>query len=404
MCMAAPCGHAPLLGIAEGTAMVVAGAVGAVASLAGSIMSSSSQSKTAKSNYNAQIATNESNERNVAATNAANIESVEKTNEANYKLWQEQSKQQWDMWHAENEYNSPVAQRERLKQAGLNPILAMSNGTNTGQASSMMSPSPSPDIAPSSQPFLANAPIMQNADYSAVASSLANSPSLFYDLLSKHEDVRHKRNENMFDETSMPTRIASLTEQLEELKAKSNKTRADYTQMQLLNYVLEQSKQDLVMQNKFNWLNSVQDIVNKQEQVVASMANRDYQSFQIELSKMRFQLDATQAQAALKEIYKRIELLDVQRYNIEADTQLKDSQRDVNVAEVRKKEVEEVETVLRAYGIKLSNDQSETLLKYLDKMYTNGIRQENQDYWNPFHYVGSLLGGSAAAGIKAYYK
>lgn len=38
---------------------------------------------------------------------------------------------QWEMWHATNEYNTPLAQRQRLEEAGFNPNLMSGAPTNT---------------------------------------------------------------------------------------------------------------------------------------------------------------------------------------------------------------------------------------------------------------------------------
>lgn len=63
-----------------------------------------------------------------AMTNAAN----ERLDQAN-RDWQEK------MWRANNEYNTPLNQRNRLEEAGINPALAFQNG-NTGVASSAPTP------------------------------------------------------------------------------------------------------------------------------------------------------------------------------------------------------------------------------------------------------------------------
>lgn len=45
---------------------------------------------------------------------------------------------QWDMWNAQNEYNTPAAQRARLEAAGYNPMLMNSAGSSAaGNAGSM---------------------------------------------------------------------------------------------------------------------------------------------------------------------------------------------------------------------------------------------------------------------------
>ena len=50
------------------------------------------------------------------------------------------------MWNAQNEYNTPLAQANRLRQAGINPYLAMQNDGNVGQAQNANIPSGSPDM------------------------------------------------------------------------------------------------------------------------------------------------------------------------------------------------------------------------------------------------------------------
>lgn len=45
---------------------------------------------------------------------------------------------QWDMWNAQNEYNTPAAQRARLEAAGYNPMLMNNMGSSaSGEAGSM---------------------------------------------------------------------------------------------------------------------------------------------------------------------------------------------------------------------------------------------------------------------------
>lgn len=64
-------------------------------------------------NYFSQQETNEFNERATRETNAMNSSIAQENRD-----WQER------MWNKTNEYNSPVAQMSRLRDAGLNPMLA----------------------------------------------------------------------------------------------------------------------------------------------------------------------------------------------------------------------------------------------------------------------------------------
>lgn len=49
----------------------------------------------------------------------------------------QQNQMQWDMWNAQNAYNTPAAQMQRLKEAGLNPMLVYGSGSHSFSAGSM---------------------------------------------------------------------------------------------------------------------------------------------------------------------------------------------------------------------------------------------------------------------------
>nr|WAE43354.1 MAG: DNA pilot protein [Microviridae sp.] len=61
------------------------------------------------------------------------------TNAANMKMAKYQYSQEMDMWNKANAYNSPSAQMDRLKAAGLNPNLIYGNGSAaTGQTANQL--------------------------------------------------------------------------------------------------------------------------------------------------------------------------------------------------------------------------------------------------------------------------
>lgn len=64
-------------------------------------------------------------------------ENTDKTNRANRELAEYQYSKDLEMWNKGNTYNSPVAQMERLKNAGLNPNLIYGSGGATTQASQL---------------------------------------------------------------------------------------------------------------------------------------------------------------------------------------------------------------------------------------------------------------------------
>lgn len=53
------------------------------------------------------------------------------------EVMNQQNQMQWDMWNAQNAYNTPAAQMQRLKAAGLNPMLVYGSGSHSFSAGSM---------------------------------------------------------------------------------------------------------------------------------------------------------------------------------------------------------------------------------------------------------------------------
>lgn len=91
--------------------------------------------------------------------NKQNVALQRETNALNYQMFQEGNafnrQMAFDMFNAENAYNSPVAQVERLKDANLNPALVAEGATATtgnGDASTPSAAAAAPMVAPSVQP------------------------------------------------------------------------------------------------------------------------------------------------------------------------------------------------------------------------------------------------------------
>lgn len=78
--------------------------------------------------------------------------STQATNKANKNLMRYQYDLNLDLWNKNNAYNTPIAQMERLRTAGLNPNLIYGSSANTGVSSSPAS-SPSAPTMQSYQNF-----------------------------------------------------------------------------------------------------------------------------------------------------------------------------------------------------------------------------------------------------------
>lgn len=112
-------------------------AVPAVAGLAGSIAGNISNSSIASNN------------------NAFNARMLAMQMDYNKQMYERQLGDTWAFYNDQKEYNSPVAQRQRLEDAGLNPALYMGAG-NTGQVQSYSAPSAAGVNPPQASPYSAN--------------------------------------------------------------------------------------------------------------------------------------------------------------------------------------------------------------------------------------------------------
>lgn len=67
-------------------------------------------------------------------TNKTNLQIARETNEANRANQEYQNEWNYNMWNMQNEYNTPLNQRKRLDEAGLNPIFSGLDGTGNAGA------------------------------------------------------------------------------------------------------------------------------------------------------------------------------------------------------------------------------------------------------------------------------
>lgn len=86
------------------------------------------------------------------SANAANLQAVRETNQANMDLNRYNWAKTYQMWYDTNEYNTPLNQRQRFMQAGINPYFAL-NSMNAGNAGASSSPSMIPMQAGHVEPY-----------------------------------------------------------------------------------------------------------------------------------------------------------------------------------------------------------------------------------------------------------
>ena len=78
--------------------------------------------------YAAATSSTNHNNKNIDKSLKAQSDENEKTREYNLQLAEKQNQWNVEQWNRENAYNSPAKQVERLVEAGINPLWAMSGG------------------------------------------------------------------------------------------------------------------------------------------------------------------------------------------------------------------------------------------------------------------------------------
>lgn len=161
----------------------VSGLIGGIGSLFGRRREARRQERIAKYNADMQY--------------KSAIEATQMQNDANMALMEKNNQFNIDMWNRENEYNSPAAQMDRLREGKVNPALAFSQGVTGNLASSApQATTIAPDFSRWSagpEKAYVKMPVIANT-VNSVLSVLSN----LEDLKQKRMDTEHKGFVNQF--------------------------------------------------------------------------------------------------------------------------------------------------------------------------------------------------------------
>lgn len=133
----------------------------------------------------------------------ASLQATRETNAANLKLAQFQNDWNLAQWNRQNAYNTPLAQRLRYEEAGINPYFALGN-INSGSAQSLMSA----DMA--NQQSGTEAFNLKAAGSQQLAASIANASSQFFNSQYQQEQTKALQIQNTENLLSMNKRVQGL--------------------------------------------------------------------------------------------------------------------------------------------------------------------------------------------------
>ena len=137
----------------------------------------------------------------------ASLQATRETNAANLKLAQYQNDWNIAQWNRQNAYNTPLAQRQRYEEAGINPYFAMGN-INSGSAQSIMSADMANQLS-GAEAYNMQAQGSQQLG-SSISSGVSNATAQFFNAQFQLEQTKALQIKNTENLLSMNKRVQGL--------------------------------------------------------------------------------------------------------------------------------------------------------------------------------------------------
>lgn len=168
------------------------------------------------------------------------------------------------MWNAQNEYNTPFNQAQRLKAAGLNPYLSMQNDASLGMAGSANTPSGSADMTSGS----VDASLA--ASRSQLLGTLGNTLQSAYANLNQQKIASAQadklQSETEFQDIQNKYAVADMLTKLQQRMAETHDTQARQRYQDIINYITDSSKEYLIEKNNSDAVRSFNTITLQEDE------------------------------------------------------------------------------------------------------------------------------------------
>lgn len=173
-----------------------------------------------------------------------------------WSIMMNQANQQFaeKMWNAQNDYNTPFMQAQRLKAAGLNPYLAMQNDGNVGLAQSSSVPSGSVDT--SSGQVDASLAASRSQLLGTVGNTLQSAFANVINQKMADAQIQKVKSENEYQNIVNKYAYADLFVKLRKQMAEAKDTETRQKYQEIMNYILDSSKEDAIMKNHSDAVNA----------------------------------------------------------------------------------------------------------------------------------------------------
>lgn len=324
----------------------------------------------------------------------AQLQATRETNQQNYKIWQEQRQHAIDMWNMENDYNSPINQRQRLVDAGYNPYLAFGDVGNT--AGSVNVPSAPTMVAPSAEAFPNTAGILAeniNNGFQNAINNYINFASASAEIDKKNserrgQDLNNEYFEKVFDWRANSEKYNSWTAYQNSDFAKWNaqsakaKAQVDSNTIQIQ---IDQQK-EVLRQTRIQNASLLLDVESKSIMNKYLDANQQQQLWNLAALGQNLVKEGLIKDEQLKTQIASTALVWANVANVNADTEGKNLENKFNQ--------ETYDT--RVSDLKIQNQRNQLDFKKANALANNMVRSLNLQYeaqaaqaeWNKFYYKG----------------
>lgn len=297
------------------------------------------------------------------SANDANVQAVRETNQANRELAQYNWEQQVAMWNRQNEYNSPLAQMSRLKDAGLNPHLVYGNGV-TGNTSGQ---APTPQLAQM------EAPRVEALRYGDAFQGIGDAMATYFNR-------KRLQNESELAESQVAAQSVENRLKLAQMISEFSRNRGleidNRTKQDLQKYIIKGAAESLIKQQNDNY-----------------MFDTQMHNLSLELELKRKALWMSQAQ--IENVVKQKDLISAQIASALSNVSLNSS---------KKAQLDKITSILGLdYDLKYATlDEQKKIIgeKLTDYILKNGMSAQQ---YRKFTYTGGATHGEVGAILDALY-
>lgn len=305
------------------------------------------------------------------ATNKANKEINAENNQTQIDLWNQQKEYDYKMWQENNAYNTPSAQVERLKAAGINPALALSN-ISTGESRSSAGGQSTPQTTSATFENPANEVNMKVQNLALIGKQLS-------DISKQYEETRSLQMQNNWQNVEKSAAVASIL--------KDNKLKEEAVEnASLANRFFKDTYSAKVMEQEENaniaWRTGL-NLAAQGSLIELQKDSADYYNKHVqpqELTNLKAQYGNIVANSFAT-------VLDAKTRSALAKSQIKLNDEQIKAISENVKK-----TCAETKGLEFVNRLNDaTVESQIRKIVADGVNASMQPFWNSFSAVGDIL-------------